>query len=84
MTRVGEKVPQEITKKVSSLFFDETNKPDTFSELGGRTDAMSLRARRNRRHCEPGGRGNLPTLSRGFVLHYDNLIEIAASLRSSQ
>jgi hypothetical protein len=38
----------------------------------------------NHRHCEPGGRGNLLTLSRGFVLHYYNLIEIAASLRSSQ
>jgi hypothetical protein len=39
---------------------------------------------KNRRHCEPGGRGNLPMLSRGFVLHYYNLIEIAASLRASQ
>jgi len=27
----------------------------------------------NHRHCEPGGRGNLSTLSRGFVLHYYNL-----------
>jgi len=35
-------------------------------------------------HCEPEGRGNLLTLSWGFVLRYYNLIEVAASLRSSQ
>jgi len=61
-----------------------TKRPDSTNVIASPKKQTSFRARKNRRHCEPGGRGNLPTLSHGFDLHYYNLIEVAASLRSSQ